>query len=275
VSTDAGYKIVRVNGASLFVRDVGGGPAVVMLHGFGLDARMWDGQVDALKGTFRVVAYDDRGFGRSTLPGSAPYAQEDDLQALLRQLGIERAHLVGLSAGGRTVLRFALRYPERVLSLIFTSSAADGQTWSETWVTEWRRVTAEARTGNLQRARQLWFEHPLFATTRRIKTATKALADMVATYSGWHWTNKDPLIVPKPPALERLGEIAAPALVISGERDLPDFHLVADRLVTGLPNAQRIQVPDAGHLLNMERVERTNGILAAFLTSNEPEGSEK
>ncbi len=261
--------MVEVNGTSLFVRDVGSGPAVVLLHGFGLDSRMWDPQVDALRSSFRVVAYDDRGFGRSGPTGCAAYSQEEDLRALIGSLAIERAHFVGLSAGGRTVLRFALKYPQAVSSLIFISSAADGQTWSEQWVSEWRRITSEARAGNMDAAKHLLYEHPMFHTTHRVQPARDALAEMIATYSGWHWVNRDPVIVPQPPALERLAEITAPALVVSGEKDMPDFHQVADRLVRGLRNAQRMRVLDAGHLLNMERAELTTDVIKAFLTSEE------
>ena len=263
------HRLVEISGTTLFVQDVGSGPPVVLLHGFGLDSRMWGPQIDALGAQFRVIAYDDRGFGRSGPTGAAPYAQEDDLRALLAQLGIERAHFVGLSMGGRTALRFALRYPESVCSLVFVSSAADGQTWSNEWVDAWRRITTEARSGNMEDARRLWFEHPLFATTHRVAAALKVLAEMIATYSGWHWANRDPLVVPKPPALERLGEISAPALVVTGERDLPDFRLVGARLIAGLPNAQRMRVLDAGHLLNLERAELTTGVIRAFLTSEE------
>jgi pimeloyl-ACP methyl ester carboxylesterase len=269
VSTDAEHRIVEVNGTSFFVRDTGSGPPVVLLHGFGLDSRMWDPQVAVLRANFRAIAYDDRGFGRSGPAGSEPYAQEDDLHALLAALGVARAHFVGLSMGGRTALRFALRHPEAVSSLVLVSSAADGQTWSDTWVSEWRRMTAEARAGHVDEARRLWYEHPLFATTRRVDRAREVLAEMTGAYSGWHWVNRDPLVIPKPPALERLGDISAPALVVSGERDLPDFHLVADRLVRGLRGAQRMRVLDAGHLLNLERAELTNGVIAAFLTSGE------
>lgn len=262
-------RMVDVNGTSLFLRDAGSGPAVVMLHGFGMDARMWDPQVDVLRASFRVVAYDDRGYGRSGPTGGGPYSQEEDLHALMTQLGIERAHFVGLSMGGRTILRFALRYPDAVSSLVFVSSAADGQTWSEKWVVEWRRVTTEARAGKLDEAKRLWYEHPLFHTTHRVESARNVLAEMIRTYSGWHWVNRDPVLVPQPPALERLRDIGAPALVISGEKDLPDFHAVADQLVRGLPNAQRMRVLDAGHLLNLERSELTTTVITAFLTSDE------
>src|SRR6185436_3073968 len=89
------------NGTSLYYEVSGEGEAVVLLHGFSLDHRMWAPQVDALAGRYRVVRYDLRGFGRSA-PSPERFTHADDLLALLDHLHIDRAALVGLSMGGGT-----------------------------------------------------------------------------------------------------------------------------------------------------------------------------
>src|SRR5690349_11445569 len=104
---------------------VGSGPCVVLIHGFGLDRRMWAPQIGPLSGECRVVSYDCRGFGRSSRP-SGPYSHADDLHALLERLRIPGAHLVGLSMGGRIALAYASRHPERVESLVLFASDVGG-----------------------------------------------------------------------------------------------------------------------------------------------------
>ena len=103
---------VAVNGAQLAYDQAGGGPVLVLMHAGICDRRMWDAQVPAFARSHRVVRYDVRGFGASSLPPGV-YAHQDDLRALLDALGIERATLVAVSMAGAIALKAALTYPER------------------------------------------------------------------------------------------------------------------------------------------------------------------
>jgi 3-oxoadipate enol-lactonase len=111
--------VLPLPGARLMDQESGDGPAVVLVHGFGLDMRMWDPQAGPLAERFRVVRYDCRGFGASGPfdPGVA-YTHAGDLAALLDHLAIGDAVLVGLSFGGRVVLETALAAPARVRRLV-------------------------------------------------------------------------------------------------------------------------------------------------------------
>src|SRR5258708_35357920 len=122
-----------VNDGELFLECAGDGETVVFIHGFGLDSRMWDPQVDAFRSTFRIIRYDLRGFGRSSLPPASPYSHEEDLDALLSNLRAAPAHVVGLSMGGRMALRFAAAYPQSVQSMVLADTAMDGPTWYTDW----------------------------------------------------------------------------------------------------------------------------------------------
>src|SRR6202521_320096 len=98
-----------VVGADLFYEVEGRGRAVVLVHGFALDARMWDEQVAALRAVATVVRYDLRGFGRSSLPAlGVAYSHGGDLLSLLDHLGLETAFLVGLSMGGLVAMHATL-----------------------------------------------------------------------------------------------------------------------------------------------------------------------
>jgi pimeloyl-ACP methyl ester carboxylesterase len=244
----------------------GTGTPVVLLHGFGLDQRMWEDQVEALAGRFRVIRYDMRGYGRSSLPTSQPYAHADDLFLLLSQLNARPAHLVGLSAGGRMAIRFALAYPQAVRSLALVDSALDGYVWSADWQARWNTIDARAKAGDLAEARRLWLEHPLFAPARAQSNVAIRLTEMVQDYSCWHWIHADPGLAAGAPAINRLGEIQARTTVMVGERDLPDFQKIAETLACGIKGAVRLTVPGVGHMVNMEAPQKFNSQLTSFLS---------
>jgi pimeloyl-ACP methyl ester carboxylesterase len=121
VSPDTGR--VAVEGGALYYESRGSGPAVVLLHGGGLDLSSWDPQVGPLSRAFRVIRYDARGHGRSTRP-TGPFSMVEDVRRVLDHLGVQRAHLVGLSMGAGAAFNFAARHPERVETLTLVSTSA-------------------------------------------------------------------------------------------------------------------------------------------------------
>jgi len=253
-----------VENGELFFQSAGGGDPVVFLHGFGFDRRMWTPQFELFGSTFRVITYDLRGFGRSSLPPEAGYAHEDDLNALLSGLNAAPAHVVGLSMGGRMALRFAAAYPQSVRSLVLADSALDGQTWSGDWQMRWMRMCAAAKAGDLAKARRRWLEHPLFDSARAEPSSASLLEKMVEDYNGWHWHNNDTARVPEPPLAERLGKIQVRALVITGANDIPDFQSVASLLAEGLPVVNRSIIQGSGHMVNLEVPSEFNAALQCF-----------
>jgi 3-oxoadipate enol-lactonase len=257
---------LAVAGGELQFDSAGQGEPVVFLHGFSLDLRSWAPQFEALASSFRVIRYDLRGFGRSSLPPQEAYSHEDDLNTLLSHLGATPAHVVGLSMGGRMALRFTSAYPQSVRSLVLADSALDGQGWTADWQTRWTRMCSAAKTGDLAEARRQWSEHPLFDSARaHLSPASSALlATMIQDYSGWHWHNKDLARVPSPPLAQRLGEICVPSLLITGADDIEDFQAAANLLGAGLPNVQRVVIPNAGHMSNLEAPEDFNAALRTF-----------
>ena len=253
----------RVDDGEIFFQCAGDGKPVVFLHGFGLDQRMWAPQFEAFRSMFRVIRYDLRGFGRSSLPNAA-YSHEDDLKALLSHLGATPAHVVGVSMGGRMALRFAATYPQLVSSLVLADSALDGYAWSVDWQKRWDEMCQAARGGQVAEARRRWLEHPLFDSARSNPFAGSLLARMIEDYSGWHWHNRDAARVPVPPLAKRLDEIHVPSLVITGERDLSDFQAIAEVLGRGLHRVQRAVIEGAGHMVNVEAPRDFNAALQAF-----------
>ena len=256
-----------VNGTQLYYEVAGNGDPLVLIHGFSLDRRMWDAQFEVFARQYRVVRYDARGFGKSAVPDGAPYVHADDLKALLGHLQIARAHIVGLSMGGEIATEFALAYPDSVASLVVVDSALDGYRWSQEWDNAITPIWTMGRAGDVAAAKQLWLDHPLFAPARENPAVGVLLAQMVADYSGWHWLNRNPPREKATSALQRLEHIKAPTLVVLGERDLPDFHVIADTLHQRIPNASKVVIPRVGHMSPMENPQTFNTVVLDFLAS--------
>jgi 3-oxoadipate enol-lactonase len=253
-----------VDGTALYYEVAGAGSPVVLVHGFSLDHRMWDDQAAVLAGRYTVVRYDLRGFGRSA-PAAVPYTHADDLKALLAHLGLERVILMGLSLGGGAALNFSIRYPEAVAALIAVDPSLGGWRWDPAGIAAQAAVRQAAQEVGVEAARVLWLKDPLFAAARANPAVAVRLEALVSAYSGWHWLHADPGRPLNPPALDRLHEIGAPALVVVGEHDVPDFQGIAETLARRIPGARKEVIPGAGHLVNLEQPERFNAAVLGFL----------
>ena len=254
----------RPDGGWLRYATAGEGDPVVFIHGFGLDSSMWDAQWAAFARRYRVIRYDMRGYGNSSLPEKT-YSHVDDLLALMDFLGAHPAHLVGLSLGGRVALRVAAAHPQAVRSLTLADSALDGHIWTADWSRRWRSMSDAAKNGDLKGAKELWREHILFAPANETAQVADALRAMIERYSGWHLVHPDPGTAPRRPVAETLASISIPSLVLVGELDLPDFQSIARRLGEELPAAELQTLAGAGHMSNMEAPLRFNELVLEFL----------
>jgi len=255
-------------GARLVYEVAGDGPAVVLVHGFGLDLRMWEPQVRPLAARFRVVRYDCRGFGASgPFDPAAAYTHAGDLLALLDHLAIEDAALVGLSFGGRVVLQTALAAPARVRGLALLGAVLDGIPWDPASERAMEEVTRQVRAGGVPAGRAAWLAHPLFAAARERPGLAGRLAAMVAGYPGQHWLGQDPHTPPGPSPIDALESVRCPALVAVGQSDVPCFREMSAVLARRIPGAQFRVVAGAGHMINMERPAAVNDLLTRFLTN--------
>jgi 3-oxoadipate enol-lactonase len=255
------------DGGRLRYSTAGTGEPVVLIHGFGLDAGMWDPQWRVLQKEHRVIRYDLRGFGSSTVP-TGPYSHCDDLFGLLDFLEARPAHVVGLSMGGRVASRFALEQPASVRSLTLIDSALDGHAWSDEWTRRMNAISDAARNGDVDTAKRLWLAHELFAPAKLDPRLAVALTAMVERYSAWHWRNADPVRRPGSTASKELASVPAPTLVLVGELDLPDFQTIARQLAAGIPHATLRTIAGAGHMTTMEAPGTVNDLLLAHLRSS-------
>jgi 3-oxoadipate enol-lactonase len=252
------------DGGWLHYATAGEGDPVVLIHGFGLDLSMWDPQWRAFAQRHRVIRYDLRGYGGSSLPEGA-YSHVDDLLALIEFLGAFPAHLVGLSLGGRVALRVAAQEPKAVRSLTLADPALDGHTWTADWLQRWRKMTEAAKRGDFSTAKKLWRDHILFEPANKNPKVADALQVMIDRYSGWHLGTPDPGTAPAQQVAEALRSISTPTLVVVGELDLPDFQAIARRLGQELPAAELRVIAGSGHMSNMEAPRMFNELVLQHL----------
>jgi 3-oxoadipate enol-lactonase len=256
---------VEVDGAQLYYEEEGQGRPVVLIHGAVLDRTLWDDQVPALARTYRVIRYDARGFGQSTRGGVKPFFAHEDLHRLLEHLGIEQADLIGLSLGSRIAVDYALTHPERVRSLVLAAPGVSGAPQDASpgpWVAEMMKaIQARDSIG----ASDAWLRSeamgPAMERTElrdRVRRMTYANSTIFSMASNPEW-------VMTPPAWGQLDRVRVPTLVLIGTRDARAIQMYADTIAAKVPNARRIAIEGAGHLLSIEKPEEFNRAVLEFL----------
>jgi 3-oxoadipate enol-lactonase len=232
-----------------------GGPPVLFLHAGGMDGRMWRPLAERLEDRYWIVVPDLRGHGTTPLPPE-PFSNVDDVLAVLDDLKIERTAVVGASFGGYVALQLATAAPERVRALVLMASPLDIDDWSPE-IEEFRAhedelVEARDIEGAVALGVRTWVRDP--ATEELVADMTRRSFELQVGVD----VNEREMPV-------HLGSIAAPTLAISGGLDFSDFARIADRIAAEVPGAQRAEVPDAGHLIALERPDAAAELLVPFL----------
>jgi pimeloyl-ACP methyl ester carboxylesterase len=252
-----------VPGGILAYDEAGRGPAAILLHGAFMDRGAWDLQVPALSPRFRVVRYDIRPFGESTIP-EKPYKTTDDVLAVMEALKIDRAHLIGHSFGGGIAVDVALAHPERVASLVLVNSGVTGQQMPADEQKEAMAVFTAAREGP-DKAVAAWMRLGLWAASRDKPDVMKAIERSTGR-SAKAFTMASPPFEPMtPPAIGRLGEIRTPTLIVTGDRDTPGNRAGSEMLAMGIAGAKLLVIRGADHAIPIGWARELNEAVLAFL----------
>ena len=267
-----------VNGLSIYYEESGDGYPLVWSHEFAGDHRSWSGQVAFFEPRYRVVSYAARGHTPSDVPEEAEaYTQDnavEDLRGLLDHLGVERAHVGGLSMGGNVALNFGLRYPERARSLIVagTGTGSDDPEAFRTAVGEY----ADLLETDGMRA---------MADYARSDTRAQLLRKVPAAWQKFHdgFMEHSPLGsaltfrgvqrggVPVYDLEEGLRNLEVPTLIMLGDEDQPCVE-PALFMKSCIPSSGLVMFPQSGHAINLEEPELFNQVAADFLTTVESGG---
>ena len=262
------------DGVKLYYEETGDGPPILFIHEFAGDWRAWEPQVSHFSRRRRCIVYSARGYPGSDVPGDeASYSQDiarDDARSILDHLGIDKAHIVGLSMGGFATLHFGMAYPDRALSLTIcgcgygaepdtreefrnlslavaenfeTRGAAD---FAEEYVTVPGRLTFKQKdprgwAGFVARLR----EHSDIGsalTQRGVQASRPGLWDLE----------------------DKICAIPVPSMIVTGDDDARCLApgLFMKNLIAG---SRLFVLPNTGHVLNLEEPELFNTVLQEFL----------
>ncbi|HKM99237.1 MAG TPA: alpha/beta fold hydrolase [Candidatus Binataceae bacterium] len=260
--------------AKIYFESTGAGPALVFVHAGVSDSRMWDPQFEFFAARFRVVRYDHRGFGKSTLI-DGPYTLRGDLLNVLAHLGIATATIVGCSMGGAIAIDFTLEHPEVVAGLVLVGSGVSGlndpKELSEEALKHWAAYLSMVQKGDVDGARAMdakyWIDGPR-RDAAQIDPVYRERALMLhrQNFSLERDAHQEQPLTP--PAIGRLGEISARTIVVIGDNDSQDLIKLASKLAGEIPGARLITIAEAAHLPSLERPELFNRILTEFLDSS-------
>lgn len=247
-----------------FVQRVGAGPAVLFLHGFPLDHGMWREAIQALAGVADCIAPDLRGFGRSGAAPTATLTMEqhaDDAAALLDSLGVQRAHVVGLSMGGYAALAFAERHAARLASLVLvdTRAADDGDEGRA------RRSAAADRVLEVGRA---VFAREMLAKLVAPSAGRDVRARLLSTMEATPYETIVAALLgmqARPDRTKVLQELMCPLLIVCGELDVITPPDASRAMAAANPQGELAFIADAGHMSPMERPREFAALLADFL----------
>ena len=246
--------MIPVSGGQIWAEDTGGDgtPLVLVNPGWGI-ASIWSPLMGVLGGRYRVIRYDDRGFGRSSAP-TVPFTRLADLRAVLDHTAAPTPVIVGHSGGGGTALSLALSDPERVASLVLIAPGTPDYPWpqEDPYLGEFARLySAGDREGLISLGLKTW---------AAAGDDAAAVTQISAAVSGFFEVGE--LGQPDPPAYGRLGEVRLPAVVVRGDREYPMVAECADAIASGIPGCGHVIVPGADHLLPL----RTPARLAEIIT---------
>jgi pimeloyl-ACP methyl ester carboxylesterase len=253
-----------INGINSYYQIHGSGSPIILIHGLGGDHSTWDSQVPEFSQSHQVIVYDLRGHGQSESPDH-PYSIDllaDDLDQFIQFLGHTQVVILGLSLGGRILLRYALKYPQKLQAMILS----DTQSETPAEAAYGFPILAEiVRKEGMGRAAELFLSLPLFQglakrnpdwweTERKrfIQTSPVGFINSLSAIAGMESLN------------DQLSTIQAPTLALAGEED-ETYLSYLELFFQRIKGCQKGLIPQAGHMSNLENPKVFNGMVLSFL----------
>jgi 3-oxoadipate enol-lactonase len=260
---------INANNITISFDDFGKGETpIIFIHGFPFDKSSWSPQLAFMKKTQRVIAYDIRGFGATTLGKIKPSIRvfADDLIKFMDNMGIPKAIVCGLSMGGYIVLNAVQRYPERFSALILSDTQAIADTEDakkkryqtiEQIKTDGLAAFIEGVIKNVFCADSRIHHEELISKTKEIVLSTSIETIIVGLTA----------LAERTDMTSSLKEIVVPTLIICGKEDSMTPPNQAEALHIAIKNSTLQIIEKAGHLSNLEQSDVFNKHLAGFVAT--------
>ncbi len=261
-------------GVRLYYEETGSGTPVVFVHEFAGDHRSWEPQMRHFGQRYRAIAYNARGYPPSDVPDDVAFYSQaraaDDIRAVLDHLGLDRAHVVGLSMGGFATLHFGFRHPDRARSLVVGGCGYGAEPGKR----EQFRAEAESVVAFIRESGMQAFAARYALGPTRVQFENKdprgfaEFRDHLAEHSAVGAANTQLGVQRERPSLfdlvDRMKALTVPTLVLTGDEDWP---CLAPGLLMkqSIPSAALAVMPNCGHTINIEDPDEFNRLVGAFL----------
>lgn len=271
-----------VGDVELYYEEHGRGDPLLLIMGLGADSTAWLFQLPAFSEHYRTIVFDNRGVGRSSKP-AGPYTiheMADDAAGLLERLGIERAHVVGVSMGGMIAQELVLRHPQRVRSLVLgcTYPEPDEKVEAQRLFSLNQLGGSISSSGEMEidisSLEPMTFFQQMLPTVFSPDFLQRDLSKLMHVFSGaLQYGFSMQAILGQVTAVmghrctDRLHQIAVPTLVITGDADLLVPPGNSDILAREIPGARLVKVPGGSHGFNFETPDVFNREVLGFLAS--------
>ena len=265
----SGY--VKVGKLQVYYERAGHGPAVVLLHAGLQDHTMWEPQVKVLSAKYDVITPDLPFHGLTTGNDTSVLAK-DVVKALLDELHIQKAFIVGLSMGSSVAEDFIIAYPKRVRKAVLMSAGINGydkihniDSVSSDWYYRFQRALNLHDTALAAlEFTKAWAQGVYRASDSLKAPVSQFVYRTTLDNLRIHKMAGSPLLENHPPAMERIISIRLPVLVIDGDQDLPYIGVTSLYLDKRIRLAHRVTIKGAAHMLNMEKPKEVNQLLLKF-----------
>jgi pimeloyl-ACP methyl ester carboxylesterase len=274
--------IAKVGSVELYYEEHGSGDPLLLIMGLAADSQAWMFQIPDFAQHYRVIAFDNRGVGRSSKP-AGPYSiheMADETAGLMGALGIDRAHVVGVSMGGMIAQELVLRHPERVRALVLACTYPE----PDADVERTRQFTLQQFGGSIDASgamhvdlttlNPMMFLQQLLPNVFNQSFIEKELPKLMQIFSGalQYGFSMEAILgqvgaVMSHKATDRLHQIKSPTLVITGDADRLVPPAGSDILAREIANAKLVKVPGGSHGFNFETPDVFNREVLDFLRS--------
>jgi pimeloyl-ACP methyl ester carboxylesterase len=259
---------VRANGIELYVEERGGGPPLLLIMGLGASHETWAGQRDAFAARHRLIEFDNRGAGQSECP-PPPWTVADmaaDAIGVLDALGVERAHVLGVSMGGMIAQEMAIHHPERIDRLVIAVSFARPDPLRRTFLLHRRWARLQGADAHEESVANLpWLLSPaLINDGERIASVLEIFGAMPFMEAEAYARQVDAIL--EHDTLTRLHRVRAPTLVLAAAEDVLTPVSFSEEIAAAIPGACLQVLPRGNHGVLVEYAEDFNRAVLAFLT---------
>jgi serine-type D-Ala-D-Ala carboxypeptidase len=263
---------IPVTDGKLYYEELGKGEPLILIQGHSLDNTMWDTQFHEFATKYRVIRYDARGYGQSTMPNeNKQFMHVEDLIQLMDYLKIPKAHMVGLSMGGFIVLDCIALHQDRMLSgtmasgNIFRTNGPD-KPWTFDEIAKRNKEITELKAKGIDAFKQEWFNALVNSGGTQKDQIRPALWKMIYEWEAWQPLHCEPRLLLGNSVFDKMKnvKVTIPILVLEG--NAPNNHFKNHPAILDLlPSSQYKIIENAGHMMNMEQPKAFNAAVLNFL----------